>query len=75
MSFGDARPGMAAVVMIEVGGLDMLGEDRGDLGFFFRGEFAGIAALAARIDAGLNKGGGERQAPAPWFPDGRHSLP
>ena len=39
----------------------MLGQDGGDLGLFFRRQLAGVAALAARVDAGLDKSRAERQ--------------
>ena len=60
MSLGEGRPGMAAVVMIRSDCWICLVSDGVDLGFLRRGQFARVAALAARIDAGLDECGAQR---------------
>ena len=62
MSFGDGRPGIAAVVMIKSDCLICWVSTRVNFGFFRCSQFAGIAALAPRIHASLDECGAERQS-------------
>ena len=46
----------------QVGGLDVLGQRRVDLGLFLGRQRAGVAALAGGVDAGVDEGGARDSA-------------